>query len=142
MAMYWDWKTDRFIIGCDLGGKLEMEAIGLSNADDLAKLEEEKEMRKRLDKLKKELAKTKKQKKTFAETPYRIPSEPEKIIKNGPVVIVFWKDKTKTIVRKKPDDPDDIYSAVAQAIMKKWCGSTSHAHKWIDKLLVNKEESK
>jgi len=73
---------------------------------------------------------------------YPFPSEPVKIIQNGPVVIVFWKDKTKTIVRKKPDDPDDIYSAVAQAFMKKWCGSTSHFHKCIDKMVVKKEEPK
>lgn len=63
--------------------------------------------------------------------------EPKKIIKNGPAVIVYWKDGSKTIVMKKPDDPDDIYSAFAQALLKRFAGSTTHAHKSIDKMVEN-----
>lgn len=112
------------------------------NSEDLAVMQKEKEMCETLDKLKKENDKLKKQKKTFSEVPYRIPSEPVKIIQNGPCVIVFWKDKTKTIVRKKSNDPDDIYSAVAQAFMKKWCGSTAHFHKCVDKMVIYRDTPK
>jgi len=64
---------------------------------------------------------------------------PTKIIKNGPALVVYWNDKTRTVVKKKPEDPDDIYSAFAQALLKKMCGSTHHAHKFIDRMLVDQE---
>lgn len=44
---------------------------------------------------------------------------PKRIIQNGPATIVFWKDGTKTIVKKSPDSPDDIYYAFCSALAKK-----------------------
>ncbi len=57
----------------------------------------------------------------------------EKIITNGPATIVFWNDRTKTIVKCDIDDEDDLYNAVASALAKKVFGSTSKFHKTIDK---------
>lgn len=57
----------------------------------------------------------------------------EKIITNGPATIVFWNDRTKTIVKRDIDDEDDLYDAVANALAKKIFGSTSKFHKIIDK---------
>lgn len=57
----------------------------------------------------------------------------EKIITNGPATIVFWNDKTKTIVKRDNYDEDDLYDAVANALAKKIFGSTSKFHKTIDK---------
>lgn len=57
----------------------------------------------------------------------------EKIITNGPATIVFWNDRTKTIVKREIDDEDDLYNAVASALAKKVFGSTSKFHKTIDK---------
>lgn len=57
----------------------------------------------------------------------------EKIITNGPATIVFWNDRTKTIVKRDNYDEDDLYDAVANALAKKIFGSTSRFHKAIDK---------
>lgn len=58
----------------------------------------------------------------------------EKIIQNGSAVIVFWTDKTKTVVKLKEDDQYDIYAAVAQALAKKIYGCNSVFHKMVDKV--------
>lgn len=60
----------------------------------------------------------------------------DRIIQNGNVTIVMWKDGTKTVVKKAADEEYNLYAAVAQAVMKKLMGSTSHAHKVIAKKLV------
>lgn len=57
----------------------------------------------------------------------------EKIITNGPATIVFWNDRTKTIVKYDLCDEDDLYDAVANALAKKVFGSTSKFHRIIDK---------
>lgn len=57
----------------------------------------------------------------------------EKIITSGPATIVFWNDRTKTIVKRDNYDEDDLYDAVANALAKKIFGSTSKFHKTIDK---------
>lgn len=57
----------------------------------------------------------------------------EKIITNGPATIVFWNDRTKTIVKRDNYDEDDLYDAVANALAKKIFGSTLKFHKTIDK---------
>lgn len=67
---------------------------------------------------------------------------PERIIQNGPAFIVFWNDGTKTILKKKVDDPDDPYAAFGQALMKKIWGDNSIAHKVVDKYLVKQEVKK
>lgn len=57
-----------------------------------------------------------------------------KIIANENAVIVFFEDGQKTVVKKMDSDANDIYSAVAQAVMKKIYGSTNAFHKFVDKL--------
>lgn len=56
----------------------------------------------------------------------------KKIIVNENAVIVFFEDGQKTVVKKMDSDADDIYSAVAQAVMKKMYGSTNAFHKIVD----------
>lgn len=68
---------------------------------------------------------------------------PIKIIQNGPAYIVFWKDGTKTMIKKKEDDLDDPYAAFGQALMIKIFGTTSGAHKMVDKhLTIQKTKDK
>lgn len=62
---------------------------------------------------------------------------PKKIIQNGPAFIVIWLDGTKTVLKRKDGDPDDIYAAFGQALMKKVFGNNSNAHKLVDRVYVN-----
>lgn len=55
--------------------------------------------------------------------------EPKKIIKSGDRTIVFWKDDTKTIVRRSDDTSDDLYSAFTAALAIKIYGSNSQVKK-------------
>ena len=55
--------------------------------------------------------------------------EPKKIIKSGDRTIVFWKDDTKTIVRRSDDTADDLYSAFTAALAIKIYGSNSQVKK-------------
>jgi hypothetical protein len=50
---------------------------------------------------------------------------PIKIINNGPATIVFWNDKTKTIVKLSEKDKDNKYNAFCAALAKKIFGSNS-----------------
>lgn len=69
--------------------------------------------------------------------------EPKKIIKSGDVTIVFWSDNSKTIVRRDPEDADNLHTAFCAALAKKVFGSNSHIKKTIAKKLVeNKKEKK
>lgn len=54
---------------------------------------------------------------------------PKKIIKSGDRTIVFWKDDTKTIVKRSDDTPDDLYSAFCAALAIKIYGSNSQVKK-------------
>lgn len=54
---------------------------------------------------------------------------PKKIIKSGDRTIVFWKDNTKTIVKRSDDTPDDLYSAFTAALAIKIYGSNSQVKK-------------
>ena len=67
---------------------------------------------------------------------------PKQIIHNRDAVIVFWKDGSKTIVRRREGDPDDIHSAFAQALTKKLFGATTTVHKMVDKVLKEQEPKK
>jgi hypothetical protein len=60
---------------------------------------------------------------------------PNQVIHNDNAVIVFWEDGTKTIVRRREGDPDDIHSAFAQALVKKLFGATTTVHKMVYKAL-------
>lgn len=62
--------------------------------------------------------------------------EPKQILQNGPVTIVFWKDGTKTIVRKSENSADDPYSAFCAALAKKIYGNNSRVKKILDKKIV------
>lgn len=62
--------------------------------------------------------------------------EPKQILQNGPVTIVFWKDGTKTIVRKSENSADDPYSAFCAALAKKIYGNNSRVKKILDKKTV------
>lgn len=55
--------------------------------------------------------------------------EPKKIIKSADRTIVFWKDDTKTIVRRSDDTADDLYSAFTAALAIKIYGSNSQVKK-------------
>ena len=58
-----------------------------------------------------------------------------KVIWNDDAVIVFWSDKSKTVVKRMDLDEDDIYAAVAQAVMKKLYGGTGFFHRHVDSVL-------
>ncbi len=63
---------------------------------------------------------------------------PVKIIHSGPATIVFWNDKTKTIVRCSENDVYDEYAAFCSALAIKMYGSNSH----LKKMIRNKTEDK
>lgn len=67
-----------------------------------------------------------------------IKPEVEKIIHSGPVTIVFWKDKTKTIVRCAAHDTYDEYNAFCAALAIKLYGNNSKLKKLIRKATVTK----
>lgn len=69
--------------------------------------------------------------------------EPVKIIKSGECTIVFWKDGSKTLVRRDPEDADNLHTAFCAALAKKVHGSNSRIKKIISRKLVeNKKEKK
>lgn len=49
----------------------------------------------------------------------------ERIIRNGPATIVFWKDGTRTVVKCMEGTPYDEYSAFTAAVCKKIYGSSA-----------------
>ena len=77
--------------------------------------------------------------------------EPKKIIKSADRTIVFWKDDTKTIVKRSDDTEDDLYSAFCAALAIKIYGSNSQVKKILrtkvevvplsDRLKKKKEEA-
>lgn len=56
----------------------------------------------------------------------------EKIIVNGNATIVFWADKTKTVVKRAEGDKNDRKIALVYAIAKKKYGNISRVHKETD----------
>ena len=68
--------------------------------------------------------------------------EPERILRNGSVTIVFWKDKTKTLVRKSENSADDPYTAFCAALAKKIYGNNSRVKKILDKKTVEPKDKK
>lgn len=59
---------------------------------------------------------------------------PTKIIHSGPATIVFWNDKTKTVVRCSENDIYDEYAAFCAALAIKMYGNNSHLKKMIEKV--------
>ena len=54
---------------------------------------------------------------------------PDRILKSGPATIVFWKDGTKTIVKRAADEPDNDFNAFTAALGKKILGSNNAVRK-------------
>lgn len=65
---------------------------------------------------------------------------PVKIIVNFPATIVFWSDKTKTVVKCAENDSVDIYDAFTAALAKKIFGSNHRIQKMIEKVVEDKSE--
>lgn len=59
---------------------------------------------------------------------------PVKVIYRDNKTIVFWEDKTKTIVSCGDGDQYDPYAGFCAAVVKKLYGSTSHAKKMLKKI--------
>ena len=57
--------------------------------------------------------------------------EPKRIVHSGPATIVFWNDKTKTVVKCSENDIYDEYEAFCAALAIKMFGSNSHPKKMI-----------
>lgn len=76
------------------------------------------------------------------ETPDVYHPIPDKIIFNDPVTVVFWTDKTKTIVRKSDNDPYDKYMAFCAALAKKVYENNTKIHKIIESGIDQKEKDR
>lgn len=50
---------------------------------------------------------------------------PERIIRSGRATVFFWKDGTKTIVRKHPEDTDSFEQSYVYAVAKKIYGNSA-----------------
>lgn len=82
---------------------------------------------------------------TFADNSFNFASdafEPVKIIKSGECTIVFWKDNSKTIVRRDPEDADNLHTAFCAALAKKIFGSNTAVKKTIDRKLARSKEER
>ena len=61
---------------------------------------------------------------------------PKKVIINKGATIIIWKDDTKTIVKKSPDDEFNAELSFLRAYFLKASGlSRNKANKYIDKIL-------
>ena len=67
---------------------------------------------------------------------------PKRIVKSGNRTIVFWKDGTKTVVKRCEDEPDSEYSAFVAAFAKKYYGSNSRIRKVIKGITEYQKEKK
>ena len=67
---------------------------------------------------------------------------PKRIIKNGPAMVVFWKDGTKTIVKRKKGEPDNVYHAFTAALAKKIFGSNSKVNSIVGSVIDETKKSK
>lgn len=63
------------------------------------------------------------------ETPNKVPYGlcAKRVVFNPPATIVFWADKTKTVVKCDPEDTYDRMTGLALCYMKKALGNTSGA---------------
>ena len=62
----------------------------------------------------------------------------ERILKSGNRTIVFWKDGTKTIVKRAEDEADNDYAAFTAALGIKLYGSNSALKRVVSKVHVQK----
>ena len=54
-----------------------------------------------------------------------IPGMIDRVIFNDPATIIYWKDGSKTVVKRAEDDIWDPEKGISMAIIKKLCGYTS-----------------
>lgn len=64
----------------------------------------------------------------------------DRIIKSGNRTIVFWKDGTKTIVKRAEDEADNDYAAFTAALGIKLYGSNSALKRVVSKVQVQKSK--
>lgn len=62
--------------------------------------------------------------KTMAEAASQEDLEIERVTFNNPATIVFWGDKTKTVVKTQNGETFDPEKGLAMAVVKKICGNT------------------
>ena len=68
---------------------------------------------------------------------------PERYIINKNATILFWKDKTKTIVKRCENDEFNPRLAFLTAFFQKYCGmSKNKANKYLASLQVEEEKTK
>ena len=72
------------------------------------------------------------------------PFTPKKIIRSGPMTIIFWDDGTKTLVRRAEGAEDDPYLAFCAGLAKKMYGNNTRVKKLITEKTVEtkKKEEK
>lgn len=61
-----------------------------------------------------------------------IPEMIDRIIFNDPATIIYWKDGSKTVVKRAEDDNWDPEKGICMAIVKKLCGYTSFIKNYIE----------
>ena len=59
--------------------------------------------------------------------------EPKQIIYNDPATIVFWKDGTKTVVKRSGKEEFNPYTAFCAALAKKIFKTNSHVNRIVRK---------
>ena len=63
--------------------------------------------------------------------------QPVRILKNGPAMVVFWQDGSKTVVKPGPNVTPNDYDAFTAALAIKVFGNNSHLKKMIRALTVD-----
>ena len=66
---------------------------------------------------------------------------PKRIVKNGPALVVFWEDGTKTVVKRKKGEQDNVYHAFTAALAKKLYGSNSAINRIVDGIIDETKKS-
>lgn len=67
---------------------------------------------------------------------------PERILKSGDCMIVFWQDGTKTVVKRSADEQDNDYAAFTAAVCIKLYGSNSALKRIVRSAEVQKPKKK
>lgn len=64
---------------------------------------------------------------------------PTRILKSGNRTIVFWRDGTKTIVKRAEDEPESDYNAFTAALGIKCFGSNSALKRIVERTEMQKK---
>lgn len=67
---------------------------------------------------------------------------PVKIVFNNPATIVFWKDGTKTVVKRQKGTPFNKYYGYLAALGKKFHGSTIKVERLIEQIGIEEKPAK